>query len=221
MVPDPPDFNWESLEHASSLTFTEPQRTILIDTMHRYLRYLTFQSTTVPIKDIKQRCERIHKHARALSNLLMLHPTNDSRDNDRQINFHQAVFRLFPYDIDSNTYVRLLMYLDLGAKKALIRIGKEGQPGRQDKEGLDVTIRAWHAIYLEAGGSGLGCTRSGGSKKARGPFLDLINEAFRQGIRSAPDSPLQGDIPPSPDALAQRILFALKQPQKGNLRDEK
>jgi hypothetical protein len=27
MVPDPPDFNWQSLEHASGLTFTETQRT--------------------------------------------------------------------------------------------------------------------------------------------------------------------------------------------------
>jgi hypothetical protein len=220
MVPDAPDFNWESLEHASGLSFTAPQRAALIAAMHRYLRHLTFQRTGVRMKDVKQQCERIHKHADALVQLLSLHTKNAPSDED-QINLHQAIFSFFPYDIDSNTYVRLLIHLDLGAKKALIRLGEEGQPGRQDKEGLDVAIRAWHAIYLDAGGSGLGCTRSGGSSYTKGPFLDLIDEAFQQIITKFSESPIKDDKPPSRDALAQRILAALKQPRAPQDRDEK
>jgi hypothetical protein len=70
MVPDAPNFNWESLESASGLNFTETQRAVLVDAMHRYLRYLTAQRTAVQIKDVKHRCEGILKHARALEDLL-------------------------------------------------------------------------------------------------------------------------------------------------------
>jgi hypothetical protein len=211
MVPDAPNFNWESLESASGLNFTETQRAILVEAMHHYLRYLTAQHTAAQMKDVKHRCEGILKHTRALEDLLRLNIKNVPSD-DYEINLNQAVFSLFPINIDRNTYTRLLIQLRLGATMALTRLHKEGLPGRPDKEGLDVTIRAWHAVYLEAGGSGLGCTRSGGSKKAKGPFLDLINEAFHQVIASSPHSPVKDDKPPTKDALAQRILAALKQP---------
>jgi hypothetical protein len=212
MIPDPPAFNWEPLESASGLTFTESQRTRLIDTMHRYLRHLTIERATVHMKDVKQQCDRIYKHAYALRQLLSLHIKNAPSD-EYQISLHYAVFSLFPHDINSNTYVRLLLDLEFCAQKALIGLRKQGQRGRQDKEGLDVTIRAWHILYLEAGGSGLGCTRSGGSNKARGPFLDFIDTAFQQVITNTPNTPLKDDIPPTRDALAQRILFALRRPQ--------
>jgi hypothetical protein len=104
---------------------------------------------------------------------------------------------------------------------ALRQLSKEGKPGRQDKEELDAMIRAWHTIYLDAGGSGLGCIRSGGSSHAKGPFLDLIDEAFKQVITSFPQSPIKDDKPPSRDALAQRIVAALRQLRPQQDKDEK
>jgi hypothetical protein len=215
MVPDPPDFNWEPLERASGLTFTEPQRDRLIDAMHRYLRQLTLQRVMVPTKDVKQQCERIYKQAYTLRQLLSLRLKNAPSD-EYQINLQQAVFSLFPYPVDRDAYVHALIELEVGAKQALRSLREQGQPGRQDKEGLDVMIRAWQAVYREAGGIGSGCTRSGGADnkaKARGPFLDLLHVAFQQILAQAPHSPLKDDIPPTRDALAQRILSALRPPR--------
>jgi hypothetical protein len=220
MVPDPPDFNWESLERASGLTFTEPQRDRLIGAMDRYLRHLTLQRVMVPTKDVKQLCERIAKQARALRQLLSVHLKNAPSD-EYQINLHQATFSLFPYNINDEIYRHALMELEFGAKRALKTLREQGQPGRQDKEGLDVTIRAWHAVYRDAGGIGFGCTRSGYARKAQGPFLDLMDTALQQVIDTTPDTPLAADKPPSRDALAQRILSALKRPQTPQVRDGK
>jgi hypothetical protein len=212
MVPEIPDFNWESLERASGLTFTEPQRRAFAAAMHKYLRCLTTQRQAVQIKDVKHHCKKILKHAEALIDLLSLHIKNAPSDED-QINFHQAVFSVFPPHIDSSSYLRLIIQLRIGATVALQNLSKKGRPGRQDKEALDVTIHACHAIYVAAGGQGFGCTRSGGSGTAKGPFLALIHEALRQIRRSSPDNPAEDDIPESKNALAQRILIALKQPE--------
>jgi hypothetical protein len=133
--------------------------------------------------------------------------------DEYQINLRQATFSLFPRHIDDEIYIHALIELEAGAKQALRSLREQGQPGRQDKEGLDVTIRAWHAVYREAGGSEPGCTRSGGANKARGPFLDLLDAAFQQILAQAPQSPLKDDLPPTRDALAQRILLALRRPQ--------
>jgi hypothetical protein len=125
MVPDPPHFDWELLESTSGLTFTEPQRAKLAVEMHFLLRRLTTQHATAPIKDVKNHCERIYKHAKALVDLLLLHLKNAPSD-DYQINLHQAVFGLFPTNIDRDIYVRLLIHLRIGAKVALTRLRAEG-----------------------------------------------------------------------------------------------
>jgi hypothetical protein len=207
--PDPPDFHWERLERASGLTFTESQRTALVGTMHRYLRYLEMQRAAAETKDVRRRLEGIHRHASALVDLLRLHIKNAPSD-DYEINLNQAVWGSLDINIDPNIYIRLLIQLRLAGTKALTRLREEGQPGREDKTALDTTIRAWHDVYTQAGGVGRGCTRSGGSSQAKGPFLDLIDGAFQQLLASQRDSPLQHDIPPNRDALAQRILIALK-----------
>jgi hypothetical protein len=220
MVPEPPQFNWESLESVSGLAFTEEQRTAFVAAMHRYIRYLTLQSTAVQIKDIRHQCKEIFKHANALADLLSIHTKNTPRNKD-PITFHQNVFSLFPTDFDSRTYLRAMIQLRLGAKIALQKLSKKGKPGRQDKEGLDVTIRACYAIYLAAGGSGSGCTRSGSSGRAKGPFLDLIAEALGQLQESSEGNLVIDDIPHTKNALAQRILVALKQSMPPPERDEK
>jgi hypothetical protein len=220
LVPDPPDFNWEALENASGLTFTQPQRAVLVAAMHRYLRNLREERTSARPKDVKHRCDRIHKHARALVNLLSLHVKNAPSD-DYEINLNQAVFSLFPLNIDRDLYIRLLIQLDLGARVALRRLREEGQPGRQDKECLEAIIRAWHVVYKQAGGKATGYTRSGSASKATGPSLDLIDLALQQVVTRSPDSPIKDDIPPTRDALAQRIRAALKRPLVRLAWDEK
>jgi hypothetical protein len=95
MVPEPPNFDWKLLESTSALTFTELQRIVLVAAMHRYLRYLTVQHTTVHMKDVKRQCEGILKYASALVDLLSLHTKNAPSD-ESQINLHQVVFSLFP-----------------------------------------------------------------------------------------------------------------------------
>lgn len=224
MMPDPPDFNWERLERASGLTFTESQRDRLIYAMHRCLGRLTGQSVAARTKDVKRKLERIAKQAHALRQTLSYRLTNGPSD-DYQINLHYAAFSLFPHYIDENVCIHQLLALEVGAKQALRSLREQGQRGRQDKEELDVMIRAWHAVYREAGGPGLGCTRSGyakeDAKKARGPFLDLVYTACQQALAQAPYRTLSGDLPPTRDALAQRILLALRPPRTPSARDEK
>ena len=41
MVPDPLDFDWEVLEGATGLPFTEAQRTAFVSELHRLQRCLT------------------------------------------------------------------------------------------------------------------------------------------------------------------------------------
>jgi hypothetical protein len=211
MVPDPPEFNWEPLERAAGLTFTEPQRAELIRAMHYYIGRLTSQSVAATTKDVKQRCERIYTRTRALRQALSFSPKLAS-NAEYQHNLQFAVCSQFPETIDFDAYIHALVRLEGGAKLALRRVREQGQTGRQDKEHLDDMVRAWHAVYRDAGGSGLGYTRSGGAKKAQGPFLDLVDTALQQVIATTPNTPLKADMPPNRDALAQRIRAALKRP---------
>jgi hypothetical protein len=73
-------------------------------------------------------------------------------------------------------------------------------------------IRQWHAVYIEAGGSGKGCTRSGGAKQSKGPLLDMIDAALGF-VRRSPQVHLPKEaFSMSRDALAQQILKALRTP---------
>jgi hypothetical protein len=177
--------------------------------MHRYQRSLVAQRATAHTKDVKHRCELIYKHASTLVNLLMLHPKSEPSDND-EINLIQAVFGLFPMNIDRDIYIRQLIQLRIGAQKVLIRLRKEGQPGRPSEEALRYLIRTWHAIYLQAGGPDPGCTRSRGSSLAKGQLLDLIYAALQQ-VKTGPQGKMvREDIPSNRDALARLILDELK-----------
>jgi hypothetical protein len=132
MAPSPPAFNWELLERAAALTFTEPQRMALIKAIDRYLTDLATQHAAVPLKAVKQRCESIYKHTHTLINLLSLDQKNAPSAGYDELNLHQAVFGMFPFDIDRMTYIRQLIHLRIGAQKALTRLRNEGQRGRHD-----------------------------------------------------------------------------------------
>jgi hypothetical protein len=220
MVPEIPHFNWESLESASGLTFTEHQRTALMTSMHDYLCYLIEECTPIQIKDVRHQHQEILKHAKALVDLLGIRTKNTPHDNDRvpsdedHLNFHHAVFSHYPPSFDSRSYLRVMIQLRLNTEIAIQNVSKEGKPGRQDKGGLDTLIRAWHRVYREAGGDGDGCTRSGSSRTAKGPFLDLIDEALGQLETHDTDSRVESDIPDTKYALAQRILAALKKSRR-------
>jgi hypothetical protein len=225
--PDPPEFNWESLESASELTFTEQQRMDFVAAMYRYLRYLKVQDMAAEIKDVRYHCKKILKHASALVDLLSERTKNaPSHDDnppsaDDQLSFHHNVFSQFPSGFERKSYLRVMIQLRLVAISALQKLSKEGKPGRQDKEGLDVTIRACHSVYREAGGSGFGCIRSGSSGTAKGPFLVLMEEAKKQLNGSPAGNLVIDDFPRTRNALAQRILVALKQSMPPPDRDKK
>jgi hypothetical protein len=101
MVPEIPDFDWESLERASGLPFIEHQRAAFVAAMHRYLRYLKEQRKAVQIKDLRRHWQEILKHASALVDLFDLRTKNTPRIGDRTpsdedyITFHQNVFAQF------------------------------------------------------------------------------------------------------------------------------
>src|SRR5687768_18526670 len=106
--PEVHDFAWDLLECASGLRFAEPQRSMLIRAMNRYLQCLAEQHSMPPMKAVKNQCERIQKHAKVLAHLLLLHLTNDSHDNDRQQNLQNAVLDRFPLSCDPESLARQL-----------------------------------------------------------------------------------------------------------------
>jgi hypothetical protein len=221
-VPELPDLSWEPLESASELTFTEPQRAKLLAALNRYLEHLARQEATALMRDVIRQIRKFPKPAETLAELLRLHLSNAPSD-ERQMNRQTAVLgEIFPFDlVDPQTLARVLSQLALNARLALERLHEESERGRPRKDVLRVMIQAWHAIYIQAGGSGPGCTRSGGSSKAKGPLLDLIDGAFQQ-VRTSLQGSLPAEaMPPTRDALAQRILAALRQPHEATIRDEK
>jgi hypothetical protein len=222
MQPDPHDsrwvtlrrvFRWKPLERASGLVFTNPQRLALVEALYHYIIYLDNRRVTPRTNDVTHRLEGIYHHADALFQLFSLHLKNEPRD-DYEFNLMEAVFGELSDHVDRKTCLRLLSELRIQTRKALTRIRERARPGREGKSPLDGMIRTWHAVYQQAGGRGRGCTRSGGASQANGPFLDLIDAVFTQVIKSEKFPSLQDAIPPTRDALAQRIIAALK-PQRG------
>jgi hypothetical protein len=208
-APDIPDLDWAVLESVSALTFTEPQRTILIKALHRYLVNRAEYQATSSMKDVQRRLTQIHTHATALKDLLRLHHT-DKSDVDEQMNLLQAVFGQFPIWMDRNTLLHQLIILVKNTEVTLKDLCKVGQRGRPRQESLRVMIKAWYTVYREAGGRGVGCWWSVDSSEFQGPFLELLYDAQKQVANTFGEVPFFKTFLPSKDALAQMILKTIR-----------
>jgi hypothetical protein len=215
-LPELPDLNWACLERCSGLRFTAPQRERLLNTLNRYLENLSWYHQTPEMRDVTRKIQTLQTCLADLQREMLLHlPSDLSGDQvNAQENLQSAVLgETFPFErVDPTTFTDVLIEFNLNAQKALKRLPKEPADGRTPHNGLRAMIRAWHAIYIEAGGSGKGCTRSGGAKepKSKGPLLDLIDAALRFARRSPQVRLPEEAFPMSRDALAQQIIKALR-----------
>jgi hypothetical protein len=216
--PELHDLNWACLEHCAGLQFTAPQRERLLKALNRYLENLSWYHQTPETRDVTRKIQTFQTALAALRREVLLHLTSDlSGDQmNAQDNLHSAVLgETFPFElVDPTTFTHVLTEWNLKAQMVLKRLPKEPADGRTPHNGLRAMIRAWHAVYLEAGGQGKGCTRSGGAKepKSKGPLLDLIHTALEFARRSPQVRLPQEAFFMTPDALAQQIIKALRTP---------
>jgi hypothetical protein len=201
MPQGPPDLRWNRLEGASELNFSKSQRTALADSMSRFLYVCEAQRVTARTKPVKRHLTSIEKHTRTLLKLLSPYGKNGPTDTE-ETNVRHAVFGLFSSDFDRDALIRHLIKLRTDALNAL----KDGAPGPDRDEALDAMIREWHGVWRQAGGKGRGCTRSGASSTAKGPFLELLHVALQGQTNRVPESLIQ----PNRHALAQRIIAVVK-----------
>jgi hypothetical protein len=208
-VPEMPDLDWTVLESVSALSFTEAQRITLITALNRHLINRTEYHATSTMKAVQRRLAQIHTHATVLERLLRLRPS-DKSSIDEQMNLLQAVFGLFPIHMDRRTIAQQLTVLTRNTEVALNELRQEGQRGRPRQEGLRVLIDAWHTVYREAGGRGVGCSWSVDSSEFQGPFLDLLYVAREQVTDAFGEAFSLKMFPRSKDALAQMILKTIR-----------
>jgi hypothetical protein len=206
MVPDVVDLDWPPLERAARLTFSEGQRAQLLKALNRFIADILWQQLTPSVKDVTRTLESIHKYADALSHLLRLRTS----DKD-QTNLHFAVLGELPVHLDVHRLVRDLMALSVGTQVAITRIRQQAQRGRSRQESLRALIRAWHAVYRQAGGKAKGYSWSYESHY-EGPFLDLLERGLAQAALACPAA----QFPRS--GLAQAIKSVIgtrRNPRKG------
>jgi hypothetical protein len=93
---------------------------------------------------------------------------------------------MFKWDLNMDLLTRLredLYGLSLRGQAILKEMSALHEPGRPERWALPTLIRAWHAVYIGAGGRGLGCYRYAAHKRAGeqygGRFLELLNIALR------------------------------------------
>jgi hypothetical protein len=215
-LPELHDLNWACLERCAGLRFTAPQRERLLKALNRYLENLSWYHQTPETRDVTRKIQTLQTALADLQREVLLHLTSDlSGDQlNAQDNLHSAVLgETFPFElVDPTTFTYVLTEWNLNAQKRLKDLPKEPADGRTPHNGLRAMIRAWHAVYLEAGGSGKGCTRSGGAKelKSKGPLLDLIAAAIGFARRSPQVRLPEEAFSMTRDALAQQIIKALR-----------
>jgi hypothetical protein len=215
-LPELHDLNWTCLEHCAGLRFTAPQRERLLKALNHYLENLSWYYQTPETRDVTRKIHTLQTALAALQREVLRHlPSDLSGDQmNAQDHLHSAVLgETFPFElVDPSTFIHVLIAWNLKAQQVLKRLPKEPADGRTPHHGLCAMIRAWHAVYLEAGGKGKGCTRSGGAKEptSKGPLLDVIDAAL-ECARNSPQVRLPREaFSMSRDALAQQVLKALR-----------
>ena len=187
--------DWSSLEKIAGVTFTEPQRKTLLDALNRYLAGFFFQQQAPRIKALKAHLAKIETHARALRSLLA----------DSSTMAQTVLFRILPSDVaDPAAFIWVIG--ELGFKATAAKKELSGTPGRPENTSIAALIRAWLAVYREAGG-GTVCYWDHYKKKYIGRFLDLLEVAFSQANAqlSSPTVKRPAVIPVTRGGLAQAI----------------
>jgi hypothetical protein len=214
--PELHDLNWACLEHCAGLQFTAPQRERLLKALNRYLENLSWYHQTPETRDVTRKIHTLQPALAHLEREVLLPLTSDlSGDQiNAQGNLHAAVLdETFPFELmDPTRFIHVLTQWNLNAQTKLKRLPKKPAGGRTPHNGLRAMIRVWHAVYIEAGGKGKGCTRIGYTKPPtlKGPFWDLIHTALECAKRSPQVRLPEEAFYTSRDALAQQILRALR-----------
>jgi len=191
--------DWLSIEKIAGVTFTEPQRKTLLAALNTYLARFSLQQQLSHIKDLKLHLKKIKTHARTLRSLL----------GDGSGTAQTALFHTFPWDMAEPLALnRLLGEWALRAERYEGELS--GKAGRPENLILAPLIRAWFAVYQEAGGK-RGCYWHTHAKKYRGRFLDLLETAFLQASAQlcAPTVKQLSPIRVPRAGLAQAILASI------------
>jgi hypothetical protein len=190
---------WGELEAVSKLSFTEPQRAALLTALNRFLEQVGYQYHRPSAKAVQRQLQTIERHARSLAAAL----------GDASELGQAATYEALPSSVtDPAALIRLLHDLSLGASAA--EKSRGGRVGRPANEALPPLIRAWHAIYLAAGGTGRGCgwNELSDPPQFTGPLLDLLEMGLHQAACPLGDTPLAQAIRIPRTTLAQAIKDA-------------
>jgi hypothetical protein len=191
--------DWVELEAASKLSFTEPQRATLLAALNRFLEQVGYQYHRPSAKAVQRQLQTIERHARGLAAAL----------GDASELGQAATYEALPSSVtDPAALIRLLHDLSLCARAA--KESLRGKAGRPPNEALPTLIRAWHAVYLDAGGTGRGCgwNELCDPPQFTGPLLALLEMGLHQAACPLGDTPLAQTIRIPRNTLAQAIKDA-------------
>ncbi len=195
------DFNWRRLQRLAKLTLTESQQETLLTHFNTFLMDLAREQSSPHEEDVRRLLEGYAKSAHALA-LLM---------RDKSAAGETALsLALIHYPGDFASFRHAISVVASDASYALESLPRKA--GKPRKKALSDFICAWHAIYREAGGTGLGCSWSEAKGKFEGKFLFLVYLALKQGAKALTSrkDPLGLQIRRSRGGLAQAIKKALK-----------
>ncbi len=204
--------DWAELEIQSGLTFSDAQRQTLLVALNHYLSEITYTHVRPAIKTVKRQLQEIEQFASALVPLLdKPQVTGLCPDQIEQaFALYEAILHeCFPFEhVDPPTFVRTLVSLAQGASKALAKIRSVNLRGRPPRVGLRTLISAWHRVYQDIGGSGIGAYWFEDASQHEGPLLELLDGALRQAAMQVQTLPTDV-IRPSRNELGQVIIRTL------------
>jgi hypothetical protein len=139
------DFNWTCLQKLAKLTFSNCHRQTLLAHFNTFLTDFAREQGSPHEEDVRELLEGYKMSAGALARLMW----NRSAAGETALSY---AFIHYLGDLASLRHTLTVVARDASETlKAL-----PGKAGRPKKKALHDLIRAWHAIYLEAGGTGLG-----------------------------------------------------------------
>jgi hypothetical protein len=169
--------DWDRLERAAKLPFTQEQRYDLLKALDSFLTESVRQSSSPSVKAFRQWVGDTKGAAQELASRLAVPPPEGETALAMTIRWERP---------DQDLLRRLrddLYLLSLRLQAVLNETAEPHKPGRPERWALPPLIRSWHAIYVEAGGRGRGCYRSPADQRAgkqyAGRFLDFLNLALR------------------------------------------
>jgi hypothetical protein len=199
------DFNWTHLQKLAKLTFSNCHQETLLAHFNRFLEDLAREQGSPGEEEVRRLLEGYATSAGDLARLMW----------DRSAAGETALgYATIHYLGDLASLRHTLTVIARDASETLKALPRKA--GRPKQKALHDLIRAWHGIYLEAGGTGPGCSWSDTKGKFVGKFLFLLHLACRQAAqvltrRNAPIAQVICRSCRKRNALALSIKKALKE----------